>query len=76
MFSAVVSLLQFVADPNASLPAIVYWLMGSFASATWERFAGLAGAGRGLVLLWSLRFRLNLLSLEEAEAQPRRSDRA
>lgn len=70
MFSAVVSLLQFVADPNTSLPAIVYWLMGSFASATWERFfTALPGLVGGLVLLWSLRFRLNLLSLEEAEAR-------
>jgi len=70
LFGALVSLLQFVADPNGSLPAIVYWLMGSFASATWERL-GLAAPGisAGLVLLLALRFRLNLLSLDEAEAR-------
>lgn len=70
MFSAVVSLLQFVADPNTSLPAIVYWLMGSFATATWERtLIAAPGLILGAVLLWMLRFRLNILSLDEAEAQ-------
>jgi len=70
MFAAVVSLLQFVADPESSLPAIVYWLMGSFASATWERtLIAAPGLLIGAALLWSLRFRLNILSLEEAEAK-------
>jgi iron complex transport system permease protein len=70
LFAALVSLLQFVADPNTSLPAIVYWLMGSFASATWARL-GLAAPPilLGLAALWALRFRLNLLSLDEAEAR-------
>lgn len=59
LFSALVSLLQFLADPNSSLPAIVYWLMGSFATATWERVL-IAGPGlvAGIALLWALRFRL------------------
>lgn len=70
MFAAVVSLLQFVADPNSSLPAIVYWLMGSFASATWQRtLIAAPGLIVGAALLWSLRFRLNILSLEETEAK-------
>jgi len=65
-----VSVLQFLADPNSSLPAIVYWLMGSFSTATWARL-GLAvpGMALGLALVWSLRYRLNLLALEEAEAR-------
>lgn len=70
LFSAFVSLLQFLADPNSSLPAIVYWLMGSFATATWERLVIAApGLLAGLGLLWALRFRLNLLSLDDAEAR-------
>lgn len=70
LFSALISLLQFVADPNGSLQAIVYWLMGSFASATWERL-GLAAPGiaLGTAVLIGMRFRLNVLSLEEAEAR-------
>ncbi|WFE75865.1 iron ABC transporter permease [Roseinatronobacter sp. S2] len=69
-FAALVSVLQFLADPNSSLPAIVYWLMGSFSTATWARL-GLAvpGMALGLALVWSLRYRLNLLALDEAEAR-------
>lgn len=70
LFSALVSLIQFVADPNSSLPAIVGWLMGSFAATTWPRvtlaapfiLAGIAG-------LYLLRFRINVLSLGEDEAR-------
>lgn len=70
IFSALVSMLQFVADPNTSLPAIVYWLMGSFATATWERtLVAVPGLVIGIVLLVSLRFRLNILSLDENEAR-------
>ncbi len=70
MFSAVVSLLQFVADPNTSLPAIVYWLMGSFATSTWQRtLIAAPGLILGSLILWMLRFRLNILSLDEAEAR-------
>ena len=70
LFSAFVSLIQFVADPNSSLPAIVYWLMGSFATATWERVMIAApGLLVGLAVLWALRFRLNVLSLDDTEAR-------
>ncbi len=70
MFQAFVSLVQFVADPDGSLSAIVYWLMGSFASTTWARFFVAApGLIVGMAFLWALRFRLNVLSLDEAEAK-------
>lgn len=70
LFSAFVSLLQFVADPNSSLPAIVYWLMGSFATATWDRvLIALPGLVLGIGVLWALRFRLNVLSLDDSEAR-------
>ena len=70
LFSACVSLLQFIADPNSSLPAIVYWLMGSFATATWDRvLVSAPGLLIGIGLLWALRFRLNVLSLDDSEAR-------
>jgi iron complex transport system permease protein len=70
LFAALVSLIQFVADPNGSLPAIVYWLMGSLAGATWER-VWLAAPGMviGTFVLLGLRFRLNILALGENEAR-------
>ena len=70
LFGALVSIVQFIADPNTSLPAIVYWLMGSFATATWGRL-GLAipGMAIGLIIVFALRYRLNLLALDDAEAR-------
>ena len=70
LFGALVSVVQLLADPNGSLPAIVYWLMGSFGTATWERL-GLAAPGLvvGTGALLAMRFRLNILSLDEAEAR-------
>ena len=70
LFGALVSIVQFIADPNTSLPAIVYWLMGSFATATWARL-GLAipGMAIGLMIVFALRYRLNLLALEDSEAR-------
>jgi iron complex transport system permease protein len=70
MFTALVSLVQFVADPDSTLPAIVAWLMGSFAATTWFRVAIAAPPVLiGVAGLMLLRFRLNLLSLGEDEAK-------
>ncbi|WP_299938232.1 iron ABC transporter permease [uncultured Nitratireductor sp.] len=70
LFAALVSIVQFVADPNTSLPAIVYWLMGSFSTATWPRlWLAVPGMMLGLLLIWLMRYRLNLLALEEQEAR-------
>jgi iron complex transport system permease protein len=69
-FGALVGLAQYVADPQTKLPSIVYWLLGSFANATYGKVAIVAGvtllAGTGLV---ALRWRINLLSLGETDAQ-------
>ncbi len=69
-FSALVGLVEYVADPQTRLPSIVYWLLGSFTGATYQKVAIVAGAtlfaGIPLVLL---RWRINLLSLGEADAK-------
>lgn len=70
MFQAFVSLLKYVADPQDKLPAITYWLMGSMTGASYETL--LLGAPfilAGLVLLFALRWRLNILSLNEDEVK-------
>jgi iron complex transport system permease protein len=70
MFTAFVSLVQFVADPDSTLPAIVAWLMGSFASASWIRVIVAAPPITiGIIGLLLLRFRINVLALGEDEAQ-------
>lgn len=69
-FTALVSLIKYVADPDDKLPAIVYWLMGSFATADYGK-VGLVGAAVGIggALVYLLRFRINLLSLGDEEAE-------
>ena len=68
-FGALVGLAQTMADPQTKLPSIVYWLLGSFAGATYDKVAIVAGvtlvAG---TLLLGLRWRINLLSLGEVDA--------
>lgn len=70
MFEALLSLLKYVADPNDTLPTIVYWLMGSLTSSSYEMLAwGAPLIGVGIAALWALRWRLNILSLSEVEAR-------
>ncbi len=70
LFSALVSLVKFVADDESQLPAITYWLMGSLQTAGYKNL--LFGAPPiiiGIVVLLLLRWRLNLLPLSEEEAR-------
>lgn len=70
LFQALVSLAKYVADPEEDLPAITYWLMGSMSRATYKSLAigiPLILVGTGILLL--LRWRLNILSLQEDETK-------
>ncbi|WP_121443381.1 FecCD family ABC transporter permease [Brockia lithotrophica] len=68
-FSALVSFVKYVADPQDKLPAITYWLMGSLAHASpfSLRAAGVSLFLGGGILL-ALAYRLNVLSLSDEEA--------
>ncbi|XUA21028.1 FecCD family ABC transporter permease [Citrobacter sp. OP27] len=69
-FAALVSLMQYLADTEEVLPNIVFWLLGSFATANWHKVMLVAGpvllAG---AVLFALRWRINLLSLDEKDAR-------
>ena len=70
LFNAIGSLLKYTADPQDKLPEITYWLMGSFTSATYEKI--LIGSPLiliGIVVIYLLRWRLNILALSEDEAR-------
>ena len=70
LFSALVSLVKYAADPQDVLPVITFWLMGSFSGVT--RASLIMGAPvilTGTLLIFFLRFRLNALSLPEDEAR-------
>ena len=71
LFTALVSLVKFVADTESQLPAITYWLMGSLNSASYTTLAmGAPLIVVGLVVVYLLRWRLNILPLPEDEAGP------
>lgn len=69
MFNAMVSFITYTADPQSELPAIVFWLMGSLASASYTKVLialvpiTLAGA-----VMLALRWRLNILSMGDEDA--------
>ena len=68
LFSALVSLVKFVADTESQLPAITYWLMGSLGSAGYKNLAvGAPVIIIGIFIIFLLRWRMNLLSLSEDE---------
>lgn len=70
LLSAAVSMLKYLADPYDQLPAIEYWLLGSLAAARGADVLGiLVPIVLGLVPLVLLRWRVNLLSLDEEEAR-------
>ena len=70
LFSALVSLVKYMADTESELPAIIYWLMGSLASAGYGslRF-GAPVIGACLLMVFCLRWRLDLLPLSDDEAR-------
>lgn len=69
-FGALVSLLQYLADTEDKLPAMVFWLLGSFATANQDKLLLVAGPViAGSVLLLGLRWRINLLSMGDEDAK-------
>lgn len=70
LFSAGTSLIKYLADPYDKLPAITFWLMGSLASISpRDLYMALVPMLLGIVPLYLLRWRLNVLSLGEEEAR-------
>lgn len=69
-FAALISFIKYVADPNDKLPAIVFWLMGSLASASLQDL-WIAGIPMllGMAGIWALRWRINVLSMGDREAR-------
>ena len=65
LFTSGTSFIKLVADPTDQLPAITYWLMGSLTATKARDRAVCSRPGRflrGMVPLWLLRWRVNLLT--------------
>lgn len=70
LFTAAVSFLKLVADPNNTLPVITYWLMGSLASIRPKDVAFAAPwIIGGIIPIYLLRWKINVLTLGEEEAR-------
>lgn len=70
LLGSCIALLKYFADPYNQLPAITFWLLGSLAATTPSDALGiLAPIVCGLLPLYLLRWRMNLMSLGDEEAQ-------
>ena len=70
LLGACVALMKYLADPYNQLPAITFWLLGSIASASpADVWSALPLMLLGLAPMWLLRWRINLLSLDDEEAR-------
>lgn len=70
LLGACVALMKYLADPYNQLPAITFWLLGSLAAVDAGQLRLLAPLLlAGLLPLWLLRWRINVLSLDDEEAK-------
>lgn len=69
MFSAGVGALKYMSDPLSQLPEITFWLLGGLAGITWVQFRTVAPiVAVSLYVIYRMRWRLNLLSLDDSTA--------
>lgn len=69
LFTALLSLLKYVADPHSKLPVIEFWLLGSLSSVAMEDVViVLAVVIPASLLLLLLRWRINILALGDEQA--------
>jgi iron complex transport system permease protein len=69
-FSAAISAAKYLADPDNRLPAVTYWLLGSFSRATYSNLltvVPLIGLATAVLIL--IRYRLNVLAMGDEEAR-------
>lgn len=70
LFSSLLSFVKLIADPNDTLPSIIYFLMGSLSGITMKDAAAITlPILLSIVILYLLSWRINILSLEEDEAK-------
>ncbi len=69
VFTAGLSFLKYIADPYEQLPAIVYWTMGGFSNIVWKDIAmTFPIMAAGMVILFVLRWKLDIMALGDEEA--------
>jgi len=69
LFAAGIGALKLAADPVRQLPEITFWLLGGLWSVNWRGLLFLLPpVGAGLAVVWLLRWKLNVLSLDDRVA--------
>ena len=69
LFNALISLMKYVADTETQLPAITYWLLGSFAATTYRHvMIVVLPVLLGMAVLLAMGHKINVLSLGDEEA--------
>lgn len=67
LFSSGVGALKIAADPIRQLPEITFWLLGGLSGASWpQALSILPAVAVSLAVMAAMRWRLNVLSLEDA----------
>jgi iron complex transport system permease protein len=70
LFSAFISCIKYLADPDSKLPEIVYWLMGSLSAVNSSSVLMIIGpVSIGFSALLLIRWRINVLSMSDDEAR-------
>lgn len=70
LFSALLTLVKYAADPGDQLPAITYWLMGNLGTARMEQLQWAAlPVLAGILIIWVLGRALDAMSMGDEEAQ-------
>lgn len=70
LFSSFISITKYVADPDSKLPAITFWLMGGLNAVTWrEVIVMILPITIATIPLFLIRYKINVLSFGEEEAQ-------
>ena len=70
LFSALISLVKYLADTEEILPSITYWLMGSLYTSNWKSIIwGAPSIIVSSIIFILIRWKTNILSLSEDEAK-------
>ena len=70
LLGAGVGLVKYIADPYNQLPAMTFWLLGSLAAINVADLVPLFGpVALGTLVLFALRWRMNVMSLPDEEAR-------
>lgn len=69
LFSAGIGIMKYAADPMSQLPEITFWLLGGLWSITWrDFFVILPVTSAAMTIIFLMRWRLNILSLDDETA--------